>query len=162
MDSSNRAPMIMFNTYTTQFTCSHHGILIREKITTYLDTKVKSKRTCFLCEELIKTRTPHSTRGKLHERVKLFFMQREIGDFHNDFILNKSKNQPTTTVTTKYLENIMLLTLEIKNLSPHQVKSVLGLIMQNDLALIPRVKYRMNSLKTIVPYPWKVDVQIAS
>ena len=50
MDSSNRAPMIMFNTYMTQFTCSHHGILIREEITTYLDAKGKSKRTCFLCE----------------------------------------------------------------------------------------------------------------
>ena len=31
MDSSNRAPMIMFNTYMTQFTSSHHGILIQEK-----------------------------------------------------------------------------------------------------------------------------------
>ena len=31
MNSSNRAPMIMFNTYMTQFTCSHYGILIREK-----------------------------------------------------------------------------------------------------------------------------------
>ena len=31
MDSSKRAPMIMFNMYMTQFTCSHHGILIREK-----------------------------------------------------------------------------------------------------------------------------------
>ena len=31
-DSSNRAPMIMFNTYLTQLTCSHHGILIREKL----------------------------------------------------------------------------------------------------------------------------------
>ena len=50
MDSSNRAPMIMFNTNMTQFTCSPHGILIREKITTYLDAKGKSKRTCFLCE----------------------------------------------------------------------------------------------------------------
>ena len=28
MDTSIRAPMIMFNTYMTQFTCSHHGILI--------------------------------------------------------------------------------------------------------------------------------------
>ena len=28
MDSSIRAPMIMFNTYITQFTCSYHGILI--------------------------------------------------------------------------------------------------------------------------------------
>ena len=38
-DLSNRAPMITFNTYVTQFTCSHHGILIREKNTTYLDAK---------------------------------------------------------------------------------------------------------------------------
>ena len=29
IDSLNRAPMITFNTYMTQFTCSHHGILIR-------------------------------------------------------------------------------------------------------------------------------------
>ena len=50
MDSSIRASMIMFNTYMTQFTCSHHGILIHIKITTYLDAKGKSKRTCFLCE----------------------------------------------------------------------------------------------------------------
>ena len=51
MDTSIRAPMIMFNNHMTQFTCSHHGILILEKITTYLDAKGKSKRTCFLCEE---------------------------------------------------------------------------------------------------------------
>ena len=76
----------------TQFTCSHHGILISEKITTYLDAKRKSKRTCFLCAELIKTKTPDFTRGKIHERVKLFSMQRNIGDFNKDFILNKSKN----------------------------------------------------------------------
>ena len=39
MDSSNEATMIMFNTYVTQFTCSHHVIITREKITTYLDAK---------------------------------------------------------------------------------------------------------------------------
>ena len=89
MDSSNRAPMIMFNMYMTQFTCSHHGILISEKITTYLDAKGKYKRTCFLCEELIKTRTPDFSRGKLHERVKLFSMQRKIGDFHKDFYIQQ-------------------------------------------------------------------------
>ena len=33
-----------------QFTCSHHGILIREKITTSLDAKVRSKSNCSLCE----------------------------------------------------------------------------------------------------------------
>ena len=46
MDTSIRAQMIMFNTYMTQFTCPHHDILILEKITTYLDEKGKSKRTC--------------------------------------------------------------------------------------------------------------------
>ena len=30
IDSSNRAPMIIFNTYMNQFTCSYHGILIHE------------------------------------------------------------------------------------------------------------------------------------
>ena len=82
--------------------------------------------------------------------------------FTKAFLLNKSINSPTTAVTTKYLENIMLMTLDTKRLSPHQVISVLGLIMQNDLALIPTVKYRMNSLTTIVSYPWKVAVYIAS
>ena len=81
--------MIIFNTYMTQFTCSHHGILIREKITAYFDAKVKSKSTCFLCEELIKTKTPDFTRRKLHERVKLFSMQRKIGDFHKDFYIKQ-------------------------------------------------------------------------
>ena len=76
----------------TQFTCSHHGILIREKNTTYLDAKGKSKRTCFLCEELIKTKTPDFTRVKLHERVKLLSVQCKIGDFHKDFYINQSKN----------------------------------------------------------------------
>ena len=51
MDTSIRAPIIMFNMYMTQFTCSHHGILIHEIITTYLYAKGKSKMTCFLCEE---------------------------------------------------------------------------------------------------------------
>ena len=89
MVSSNRAPMIMFDIYMTQFTCSHHGILIHEKITTYLDAKGKSKRTCFLCEELIKTKAPDFARGKIHERIKLFSMQRKIGDFHKDFYIKQ-------------------------------------------------------------------------
>ena len=73
------------------FTFSHHGILIREKITTYYDAKWKSKITCFLCEELIKTKTPNFTYWKLHERVKLFSMQRKIGDFHKDFYIKQIK-----------------------------------------------------------------------
>ena len=89
MDTSIRLPMIMFNTYMTHFTCSHHGILIRKKITTYLDAKGKFKRTCFICEELIKIKTPDFTRGKIHERVKLFSMQQKIGDFHNELYIKQ-------------------------------------------------------------------------
>ena len=85
-DSSNRAPIITFNTYITQFTCSHHGILIREKTTTYLDAKGESKRNCFLCEKLIQAKTTDFTHGRLYERVKLFSIQRKIGDFHKDFL----------------------------------------------------------------------------
>ena len=50
-----------------------------------MDAKGKSKKTCLLCEDFIKIKTPDFTRGKLHERVKLFSMQRKIGDFHKDF-----------------------------------------------------------------------------
>ena len=88
MDSSNRSPMIIFNTYMTQFTCSHYGILIREKITTYWDAKGKSKKP-FLCEQLIQTKTPDFTRGILYERVKLFFIQRKIGDFQKEFYIKQ-------------------------------------------------------------------------
>ena len=54
-----------------------------------MDAKGKPKRTCFLCEELIKTKTPDFTRGKIHERVKLFSMQRKIGVFHKDFYIKQ-------------------------------------------------------------------------
>ena len=81
--------MIMFNTYMNQFTCSHHGILIREKITTYLDAKGTSKKTCFLCEQLIQANTPDFTRGRLYEKVKRFFIQRKIDGFQKDFYLQQ-------------------------------------------------------------------------
>ena len=54
-----------------------------------MDAKGKSKRTCFLCEEIIKIKTPDFKRGKLYERVKLFSMQRKIGDFHNEFYIKQ-------------------------------------------------------------------------
>ena len=73
--------------------------------------------------------------------------------FTKTFIFNKLKNQPTTTVTTEYSENIMLLTLYIKYLNPHQATSLLGQIMPKKLALNPTVNYRINYLTTIVPYP---------
>ena len=148
----------MFNTYMTQFTCSHHGILIQEKITSYLDAKGTSKKTCFLYEQIIEAKTPDFTSGRLYERVKLFSIQRKIGDFHKDFYIQQIENSPTTAVTKKYLENIMFMTLDIKHLNTHQATSVLGQIMLNYLALNPTVNYRMNYLTKIVPYPWKFSV----
>ena len=67
IDSLNQSPINMFNTYMTPFTCSHHGILVCKKNTTYLDAKETSKNTCFLCEKLIQSKTPDLTRGRLHE-----------------------------------------------------------------------------------------------
>ena len=52
-DSLNREPIIMFNMYMPKFTCFHHGIIIHEKITTYLDAKGTSKDNCLLYEQLI-------------------------------------------------------------------------------------------------------------
>ena len=73
----------------TQFTCSHHSILIRKEITTYLDAKGTSKNTCFFCEKLIQTKTPDFTRERLYERVKLFSIQLNIGGFQKDFYIKQ-------------------------------------------------------------------------
>ena len=120
--------MITFNTYMPQFTSLHHGIIIRKKITTYFDAKVTFKNTCFLCEKLIKSNTPDFTHRRIYERAKLFPIKHKIGDFHKYFYIKKLKNYPTTAVTTKYLENIILLMLDINNLNLHQSTSVLGQI----------------------------------
>ena len=88
----------------------------------------------------------------------MFSMQQKIGDFHSEFYMKQIEKLAYHRRYYKKLGKIMLLTLDIKRLSPHQVTSVLSQIMQNDLALIPTVKYRMNYLTTIVPYPWKVAV----
>ena len=58
----------------------------------------------------------------------------------------------------KVFVKIILLTLDIGHLNPHQTTSVIGHMMLNYLALNPTVNYRMNYLTKIVPYPWKVDV----
>ena len=42
-----------------------------------------------LCAKLIQTKTPDFTRGRLSERVKLFSIQRKIGDYHKDFYIQQ-------------------------------------------------------------------------
>ena len=73
----------------TQFTCSNHGILIREKITAYLDAKGTYKKTCFLCEQSIQAKTTDFTLRRPYERVKVFYIQRKIGEFHKDVYIQQ-------------------------------------------------------------------------
>ena len=47
------------------------------------------KKNCFLCEQLIQATTPDLTRGIMYERVKLFPIQRKIGDFHKYFYIQQ-------------------------------------------------------------------------
>ena len=119
------------------------------------------KKTCFLYEQLIQDNTPDFKCGRLYERVNFFPFNARLVIFIKTFIFNKFKNQPTTAVATKYLENIMLMTLYIKHLNPHQATSVIGQIIPNDLDLNTMANYRMNSLTTIIPYPWKFAFYIA-
>ena len=48
-------------------------------------------KTSFLCEKLIQANTTDFTRRRLNERVKMFSVQQNIGDFQKDFIFNKLK-----------------------------------------------------------------------
>ena len=75
----------------SQFTCSHHGIIICEKITTYLDAKGTSKNTSPLCELIIQSKTPDFTHKRIYARVKLFYIQHNIGDFHKEFYIELIK-----------------------------------------------------------------------
>ena len=81
--------MITFNTYITQFTCSHHGIQIHEKITTYLDAKGIYKNNSFLREQLIQAKNTDFTCGRMYKRVKLFSIQRTNGDFLKGFYIQQ-------------------------------------------------------------------------
>ena len=136
----------------TRVPCSHHGILTREKITTYFDAKGTYKKTCFLCEQLTQAKTLDFTRGRLYDRVKLFSIQRNIGDFHKDFYIQQIKKLAYHHSYYKIIGKIMLLTLDIKYLNPHQATSAIGHIIPNDLALNLTVNYRMNYFTIIVPY----------
>jgi hypothetical protein len=89
LDTSSTAPMIMFHTYMTQFSCSHHGVVILDKVSYYLDDKGKKKKTCWFCEQLIQAQTPDFERGRLYEKVKLFAIQRKIGEFHEHFYIQQ-------------------------------------------------------------------------
>ena len=54
-----------------------------------MDAKGKSKKTCFFCDKLFQAKTPDFTCRMLYERVKLFSIQRKIGDFHKDFYIKQ-------------------------------------------------------------------------
>ena len=53
--------------------------------------KKNLKRLFLKCEQLIHTKTSDFTRRILSERLKLFSIQRNIGDFHKDFNIKQIK-----------------------------------------------------------------------
>jgi hypothetical protein len=71
----------------TQFSCSHHGVVTLDKVTYYLNDKGKKRKTCVFCEQLIQAKTTDFERGRLYEKVKLFAVQRKIGEFHEQFYI---------------------------------------------------------------------------
>ena len=46
-----------------------------------------SKKTCFLCEKLIQAKNPDFTRKRLYDRMKVFSIQRKIGEFQKDLYI---------------------------------------------------------------------------
>eukprot|EP00978_Attheya_sp_CCMP212_P018583 scaffold51031_cov63-Attheya_sp.AAC.3 len=53
-----------------QIICSHHGVVILDKVTYYLDAKGgKKKKTCWFCEQLIQAKKPDFERGRLYEKA---------------------------------------------------------------------------------------------
>ena len=54
-----------------------------------MDAKGTSKKTCLLCEQLNQSKTPDLTRVRMYERLKLFSIQRKIGDLHKDFYIKQ-------------------------------------------------------------------------
>ena len=144
--SSNQAPMITFNMYMNEFTFSHHGIIIRETITTYLDAKGTSKKTCFLCEKFIQAKNTDFARGRLYGRVKLFSILRNISDFQKYFYIQQ-------------IEKMSYHRSYYKIIGKHHVDDVRHKAFESTPgALNLTVNYRFNYLATIVPYPWKVAV----
>ena len=68
-----------------------------------MDAKGKSKKTFSKCEQIIQIKTPDFTRGRLYERVKLFSIQRKIGDFHKDFYIKQIEK---ISLPPQFLQNI--------------------------------------------------------
>ena len=42
----------------------------------------------FLCKQLIQSKTPDFTHASPYKRIKLFSIQRNIGDFHKEFFIS--------------------------------------------------------------------------
>ena len=52
-----------------------------------MDAKRTYENTFLLCEKLIQSKTSDLSREGLYERVKLFFVQHKIGEFHKDLYI---------------------------------------------------------------------------
>ena len=50
---------------------------------------MEREKTCLHCEQLIQAKDSTFVRGRFYQRMKLFCVQRKIGDFHNEFYIKQ-------------------------------------------------------------------------
>ena len=130
-----------------------------KKTTIYLDAKVSYKNTFFFLWTINPSQDSlFHTHNNIWESKTVFYSTQDCWFSQRLLYSTNWKIILPPQVQQKYLENIMLLTLDINYLNPHQATSALDHNMPKHLALNPKVNNRMNSLTTIVTYSLKVYV----
>ena len=123
-----------------------------------MDAKGTSKKTCLLCEQIIQSNNPDFTRRRMYEKVKLFSVQRKIGDFHKDFYIQQIERSAYQRSYYKIFGEHHVADVRHKSFESTPVNIRNQSHYANDLALKPTFNYRMKYLITIIPYPWNVAV----
>ena len=85
-------------------------------------------------------------------------MQSKIGDFHKDFYIKQIENLAYHRSYYKILGNHHVADFRHKSFESTPGDIITWSDYAERFGLILTVKYRMNSLTTIVPYPWKVAI----
>ena len=108
------------------------------------------------------SKTPGFTRGRLFEKVKLFFIQRKTGGFHKDFYIQQIEKLAYHRSCYKILGKRHVADVRQKafECTPGNISN------RSDYAkrfsFEPDGQLHNIVLTKIIPYPWKVAVLIAS
>ena len=127
-----------------------------------MDAKVTYKKTFSLCEQLIQANTHDFTRGRLYERIKIFPIQRKIGDFHKNIYIQRIEKLAYHRSYYKILGKHHV--AEVGQKSFESAPDDISTCSDYDkwFRFEPDGQLQNELLKKIKPYPWKVTVLIAS